>query len=107
MVSNSESPAGSWSDSRRSVCGMSTSRSFIELTPIVSSIADRSSGERTRYGNLVGGRLSHCLVVSLVEQVRRRVAGEVELADPRLAIWGCGRELGPSREPLDRRRDPT
>src|SRR5690348_8923691 len=88
MVSNSDNPFGSCSPSRRSDCGMSTSRSSIDRAPTVSSIAERSSGEWTRYGNLVSRRLLRgLLVVRLVHQVVRQVAGQLELQDPALTVW--------------------
>src|SRR5258708_12980819 len=86
MVWNSDSPAGRSRDSMRSDFGMSTSSSSIELTPMVSSIATRSSGEWTRYGNLVGSGLCHLLVFRLVQQIAGQIAGELDLENPSLAV---------------------
>src|SRR5260370_39248518 len=86
MVSTSDRPAGRSSDSIRSDFGMSTSSSSMELTPIVSSIAARSSGEWTRYGKLVGSGLRHLFVVGFAQQVIGQVAGELDLEDPSIAV---------------------
>src|SRR5256886_4071265 len=111
IVSNSERPFGSCSDSRRSDCGMSTSRSFIDCTPRVSSIADRSSGEWTRYGKLVRGSLGHFLVRGFIEQVGGEVPGNLELEDPAVTVrigvdelgFGCQLFVDLADLPRDRR----
>src|SRR4029077_16590924 len=64
---------------------MSTRRSLIDSTPSFSSMAARSSGEWTRYGNLVVRGLCHLLVRVLVEQVGGQITRQVELEDPALA----------------------
>src|SRR2546428_3632263 len=65
---------------------MSTRSSFIDPTPIVSSIADRSSGEWTRKGKLLRGGLGQLLVRRLIQKVVRRIAGELELQDPAFTV---------------------
>src|SRR5690348_6303994 len=82
MVSSSDSPLGSCSPSRRRDCGMSTRRSLVDWAPSFSSMAARSSGEWTRYGNLVVRGLCHLLVRILVEQVGRWITCHLELEDP-------------------------
>src|SRR2546430_6132677 len=111
IVSNSERPFGSCSDSRRSDCGMSTRRSFMERTPRVSSIADRSSGEWTRYGKLVRRSLGHFLVRGFIEQVGRKVPSQLELQDPAVTVrigvdelgFGCQLFVDLADLPRDRR----
>src|SRR5579864_3391339 len=78
---------------------MSTRRSSIDSTPIVSSMALRSSGEWTRYGNLVVRGLCHLLVRVLVEKVGGEITRHLELEDPAFAervgvdqLW-LGRQL--------------
>src|ERR1700687_1933682 len=94
MVSNSESPAGRCNDSMRRGWGMSTSRSSMDPTPIAASIASRSSGEWTRYGKLVCGRLRDLFVVGLVEEIGRGFARQLERHDTTFAIGVCVDELG-------------
>src|SRR4051812_38859524 len=86
---------------------MSTSRSSIERTPMVSSIAVRSSGEWTRYGKLVLGGLCHFLVRTFVEQVAREITGQLELQDPAVAVGIGVDELGLRRELVVHRADPA
>src|SRR5690349_13595622 len=106
-VSCSDSPSGRSSSSRRSERGMSTSRSSMVRAPMVSSIAVRSSGEWTRYGKLVRRLLRHLLVRRLVEQVARKLAFEVELQDPALAVRVGVDELRLAGELFVDRADPA
>src|SRR5437899_5986440 len=86
---------------------MSTRRSFIDSTPIASSIAVRSSGEWTRYGKLLSRCLGDFLVALLVEKVGRQLPSELELEDPALAEGVGVDELRLGRELVVHGADPS